>query len=251
MWGITRLRPDQLEICIEESHTDARILPARPIRGSSRRCARWHAADGHFIHVTSHRALAATRDRALAANDRVAVRRSVLLLRAGLALRELQIDAADRRQPANLAAALEHGLASRRSLIPGTATCARKRTCSRATTGLSSSARSSHLLSRQGREIAAAIVGRVARLLGSRAALLTEDLRRRDAARQDGARVSASISSSSPPGPPRAGCSRRMSDPRTCALTSRRCRSVASHRARARASSRRCALCSTASASTA
>ena len=56
--------------------------------------------------------------------------------------------------------------------------------------------------------------------------LLTEDLRRRDAAPRRCERIS-STSSSSPPGPVRAACSRPMSVPRICALTSPRCLSVA------------------------
>ena len=64
-WGITRLRPEQLHLCIEETHGDdgdprRRALPATPSRPS----ARWHDA-GHFIHITSHRdPRATTRPRA-------------------------------------------------------------------------------------------------------------------------------------------------------------------------------------------
>ena len=32
-WGITRLRPEQLELCIEESHSDERILAGTPLSG--------------------------------------------------------------------------------------------------------------------------------------------------------------------------------------------------------------------------
>lgn len=53
-WGITRLRPEQLQCCIEETHRDEVILAARPYEGAVEAVARWHAA-GHFIHVTSHR----------------------------------------------------------------------------------------------------------------------------------------------------------------------------------------------------
>jgi hypothetical protein len=55
-WGITRLRPEQLELCIEESHSDERILAGTPYTGAVQTVRRWHAA-GHFVHVTSHRAL--------------------------------------------------------------------------------------------------------------------------------------------------------------------------------------------------
>jgi uncharacterized protein len=54
-WGITRLRPDQLALCIEESHTDAFILAGIPYPGAVETVGRWRSAEGHFIHVTSHR----------------------------------------------------------------------------------------------------------------------------------------------------------------------------------------------------
>lgn len=54
-WGITRLRPDQLEICIQESHCDERILAGRPYPGAVETVRRWSEA-GHFIHITTHRA---------------------------------------------------------------------------------------------------------------------------------------------------------------------------------------------------
>ncbi len=54
-WGITRLRPDQLALCIEESHTDAYILAGVPYPGAVETVRRWHSLEGHFIHVTSHR----------------------------------------------------------------------------------------------------------------------------------------------------------------------------------------------------
>jgi uncharacterized protein len=53
-WGITRLRPDQLQLCIGESHTDERILAGRPYPGVVETVRRW-SSEGHFIHVTSHR----------------------------------------------------------------------------------------------------------------------------------------------------------------------------------------------------
>lgn len=55
-WGITRLKPEQLRVCIEESHTDARILAGRPYAGAVETVRRWREKEGHYIHVTSHRA---------------------------------------------------------------------------------------------------------------------------------------------------------------------------------------------------
>jgi uncharacterized protein len=53
-WGITRLKPKQLELCIEETHSDTAILGGRPYDGAVQAVQRWHEA-GHFIHITSHR----------------------------------------------------------------------------------------------------------------------------------------------------------------------------------------------------
>ncbi|HEY7953333.1 MAG TPA: hypothetical protein VID70_10110 [Solirubrobacteraceae bacterium] len=55
-WGITRLRPEQLKLCIEESHSDERILAGRPYPGAVETVRAWHEA-GHFVHVCSHRPL--------------------------------------------------------------------------------------------------------------------------------------------------------------------------------------------------
>ena len=53
-WGITRLRPDQLELCIEESHSDESILAGDPYPGAVEAVRAW-SEQGHFIHITSHR----------------------------------------------------------------------------------------------------------------------------------------------------------------------------------------------------
>jgi uncharacterized protein len=54
-WGITRLKPGQLQCCIDETHADAAILAGRPYPGAVEAVNAWAAA-GHFIHITSHRA---------------------------------------------------------------------------------------------------------------------------------------------------------------------------------------------------
>jgi hypothetical protein len=56
-WGITRLRPDQLAVCIEESHCDEAILAGRPYPGAVETISSW-SEQGHFIHVTTHRSSA-------------------------------------------------------------------------------------------------------------------------------------------------------------------------------------------------
>src|SRR5690242_14138913 len=53
-WGITRLRPEQFALCVQESHSDERILAGRPYPGAVEAVRRWHE-QGHFVHVTSHR----------------------------------------------------------------------------------------------------------------------------------------------------------------------------------------------------
>jgi uncharacterized HAD superfamily protein len=53
-WGITRLKPRQLQLCIEETHSDEVIAAGEPYDGAVETVRRWHEA-GHFIHITSHR----------------------------------------------------------------------------------------------------------------------------------------------------------------------------------------------------
>ncbi|HEV3319693.1 MAG TPA: hypothetical protein VG053_08195 [Solirubrobacteraceae bacterium] len=112
-WGITRLKPEQLRICIEESHCDERILAGIPYPGAVETVRRWHDADGHYIHVTSHRdpccASASERwlreigvpfDDVCCSWDKVS--------RCG----ELRIDVLIDDSPLNLKAALERGIAA-------------------------------------------------------------------------------------------------------------------------------------------
>src|SRR4051812_4566320 len=54
-WGITRLKPKQLQACIDETHSPEVIAAGRPYPGAVEAVRRWHEA-GHFIHITSHRA---------------------------------------------------------------------------------------------------------------------------------------------------------------------------------------------------
>lgn len=53
-WGITRLKPEQLEVCIAESHCEKSIFKSQPYAGAVDTINRWHEA-GHFIHITTHR----------------------------------------------------------------------------------------------------------------------------------------------------------------------------------------------------
>ncbi|MCW2998600.1 MAG: hypothetical protein JWN65_2149 [Solirubrobacterales bacterium] len=57
-WGITRLKPEQLDLCIRETHCEEIIFASEPYADAVETVNRWHAA-GHFIHITTHRALEA------------------------------------------------------------------------------------------------------------------------------------------------------------------------------------------------
>jgi uncharacterized HAD superfamily protein len=111
-WGITRLRSDQLALCIEESHSDERILAGAPYPGAVGAVRRWHE-QGHFVHITSHRAL--DRKRATAAwLERIGLPFDDLHCSYDKVSRcvELEIDLLIDDAPLNLAAALERGIAA-------------------------------------------------------------------------------------------------------------------------------------------
>ena len=55
-WAIERLRPEQLRACVKETHSDENVLAAVPYDGAVETVRRWHQA-GHFILITSHRAV--------------------------------------------------------------------------------------------------------------------------------------------------------------------------------------------------
>jgi uncharacterized protein len=111
-WGITRLRADQLELCIEESHTDERILAGAPYPGAVEAVRRWYD-EGHFVHITSHRA--SDRKQATAAwLERIELPFDDLHCSYDKVSRcsELEIDLLIDDGPLNLAAALERGIAA-------------------------------------------------------------------------------------------------------------------------------------------
>jgi hypothetical protein len=54
-WGITLLERDQLIACVEETHSDENVLSAEPYPGAVETVKAW-SEQGHWIHVTSHRA---------------------------------------------------------------------------------------------------------------------------------------------------------------------------------------------------
>jgi uncharacterized protein len=117
-WGITRLRPDQLALCIEESHSDETILAGRPYPDAVDTIRAW-SEQGHFIHITSHRSTACAPatarwlqglglpfDDLWCSHDKVS--RCV----------ELEIDILIDDSPFNISAAIEHGIATATILHP-------------------------------------------------------------------------------------------------------------------------------------
>lgn len=117
-WGITRLRPDQLQLCIEESHSEQAILAGRPYPGAVDTIRKW-SEQGHFIHITSHRSTACAaptaawlRQLGLPFDDLCCsfdkVSRCV----------ELDIDILIDDSPLNISAAIERGIAPATILHP-------------------------------------------------------------------------------------------------------------------------------------
>ncbi len=53
-WGVTVLEREQLISCVEETHSEENILAGEPYPHAVETVRAWHA-EGHWIHVTSHR----------------------------------------------------------------------------------------------------------------------------------------------------------------------------------------------------
>ena len=117
-WSITLLRPEQVRACVEETHSEARVLEAEPYPGAVETVSAWHG-DGHFIHITSHRAdksrdatarwlerICLPYDELYCSNDKVA------------RCREIGIDVLIDDSPENLGAALEAGITAATILHP-------------------------------------------------------------------------------------------------------------------------------------
>lgn len=54
-WGITQLPQEQVRAAVIETHSDENIAAAEPYPEAVETVRGWHA-DGHWIHITSHRA---------------------------------------------------------------------------------------------------------------------------------------------------------------------------------------------------
>ena len=111
-WGITRLKPHQLQVCIDDTHSEAEILASEPYPGAVDVVNGWHAA-GHYIHITSHRA-----ERCQAPTgqwlERIGLRHDDLHCSFDKVARcqELAIDVLIDDSPVNIQRALEHGIAA-------------------------------------------------------------------------------------------------------------------------------------------
>ena len=53
-WEITLLRPEQVRVCVRETHSEEHVMSATPYPGAVEAVRAWHEK-GHFIHITSHR----------------------------------------------------------------------------------------------------------------------------------------------------------------------------------------------------
>lgn len=110
-WHIPRLKPAQLRACIADTHCAEAIARAEPYPDAVETVNGWYD-DGHFIHITSHRAPESHADteRWLHA---VGLRHHELYCSYDKVARcvEIGIDLLIDDSPVNLAAALEHGIA--------------------------------------------------------------------------------------------------------------------------------------------
>ncbi len=109
-WGITKLEPEQVHACVLETHSAALVAAAEPYAGAVDIVNSWHA-DGHFVHITSHRGVEAHEateawltaiglqyDELYCSFDKIT------------RCREIGIDVLVDDSPVNLVAALEHGI---------------------------------------------------------------------------------------------------------------------------------------------
>jgi hypothetical protein len=109
-WGITRLREEQLAVCIAETHCDEAILAGEPYPHAVETVNAWHDA-GHFIHITSHRDPAA-HDATARWLERIGLRHDDLHCSSDKVARcaELGIDVLIDDCPGNIQGALEEGM---------------------------------------------------------------------------------------------------------------------------------------------
>jgi FMN phosphatase YigB (HAD superfamily) len=118
VWEIDRLKPEQLNAAVRETHSEPQILGSEPYPGAVDTVKSWHEA-GHFIHVTSHRS-ASAHDATARWLDEIGLPYDELycsydkLARA----REIGIDVLVDDAPANLLGALDSGMTAATLLHP-------------------------------------------------------------------------------------------------------------------------------------
>ena len=110
-WGITRLKAEQLTCVIDATHVESAILAGRPYPGAVEAVNRW-AANGHFIHITSHRA-ATCQDATARWLEAIGLHYDELYCSDDKVARcaEIGIDLLIDDSPINIAAAIERGIA--------------------------------------------------------------------------------------------------------------------------------------------
>ena len=109
-WAIPRLKPEQLKACIAETHSPDEVLRAEPYPGAVDVVRRWHE-QGHWIHITSHRDVAA-HDATARWLDRIGLPYDDLHCSYDKIARatELGIGVLVDDSPVNLTRAIEHGI---------------------------------------------------------------------------------------------------------------------------------------------
>jgi uncharacterized HAD superfamily protein len=109
-WGIHQLEPEQLRQLIAESHSDENIETAEPYPEAVQTIRSWHE-QGHWIHITSHRA-EHTRDATARWLERIGMPYDDLHCSYDKVTRcvELEIDVLVDDSPVNLENAREQGI---------------------------------------------------------------------------------------------------------------------------------------------
>lgn len=110
-WHIPRLKPEQLKACIADTHCAEAIARAVPYDGAVETVNGWYDA-GHFIHITSHRAVETHADTERWLDD-IGLRRHEVYCSYDKVTRavEIDIDLLIDDSPPNLTRAAEAGIA--------------------------------------------------------------------------------------------------------------------------------------------
>ena len=117
-WAIGRLEPEQVHEAVLETHGPEFVAAAEPYPGAVDAVNAWHA-DGHFIHITSHRATDA-HDHTIEWLDAIGLRYDELYCSYDKIsrCREIGIDLLVDDSPVNLERALDAGMLGATILHP-------------------------------------------------------------------------------------------------------------------------------------